>query len=418
MLLVAVVTCLVATPPADAQPAAGRQAAIDAFVAQDLVRAERLASTWLESHAQDVEVHLLLGLVKLSAALQGEAEGRPYESLRPIYDAALASLETAEQMADGRPLRQLNAAMGTIRLARGELSRAVDRLTLALAERPDDPVLLRERGKAYLRQRRHAEARSDLERATTLAPGDTNSWLLRSEAEFLLGRELHARDTLITYYEQISGEPKGARHFKTAYEIGRYSVLLNDLETARDYLERAVTADPSQPQTRSELGRVYFKLALFEAAESQFDALLEMDGAAADLRSEAWHHKGMLARERDDPETARRHFEAALELTPTRAEALKHYGATLRLVGEDRLARETLERFREVVKLDQEIHQLRNSLTVSPRDSESRRDLIERLVALERLGEAARELEQLKRDDPDNQGIPGLERRLADKDAG
>ena len=242
-------------------------------------------------------------------------------------------------MANGRPMRQLNAAMGTIRLARGELDRAVVRLTSALAESPDDAVLLRERGKAYLRQQRRAEAQRDFERATTLAPGDTNSWLLRSEAEFLLGQELRARDTLITYYERIASEPRDARHFKTCYEIGRYSVLLNDLETGRDYLESAVAADPGQPQARAELGRVYFKLAEFEPAESQFDALLEMDGAAADLRSEAWHHKGMLARERDDPETARRHFEAALELTPTRAEALKHYGATLRLVGEDRLAR-------------------------------------------------------------------------------
>ena len=70
------------------------------------------------------------------------------------------------------------------------------------------------------------------------------------------------------------------------------------------------------------------------------------------------------------------------------------------------------------MKLEQEIHRLLNNLTVSPRDSESRRDLIERLIALRRMAEAAQELEQLRRDDPSNQDIPGLERRLADKDAG
>ena len=80
-----------------------RQAAIDAFVASDLGRAEKLAGDWLSAHPRDAEIHHLLGLVRLSTALGAEAQGpQPGTDVLAIYGDALRSLLEAERLAAGR----------------------------------------------------------------------------------------------------------------------------------------------------------------------------------------------------------------------------------------------------------------------------------------------------------------------------
>ena len=54
--------------------------------------------------------------------------------------------------------------------------------------------------------------------------------------------------------------------------------------------------DPASALARSELGRVAFWQGEFELAETQFDAVLALPGGGSDIRADAWHHKGMIAR--------------------------------------------------------------------------------------------------------------------------
>jgi len=392
-----------------------RQAAIRAFVASDLGRAEELAGQWLAAHPKDAEMHLLLGLVRLTAGLGAEAqEQRPRNEIMALYSDALASLLEAERLAAGRSLRQLDAAVGSIHLARGEHKAAEQRFRKALAQAPADAVLHRQRGKALLGLDRFTDADAELLRAIKLDPDEPAARLLYAESLFQRGKERSARDSLTAYYERIRTTPPDSRHFQVSYEIARYSILMNELQTARTALERAVGIDPGSALARSELGRVAFWQGEFELAETQFDAVLALRGVGSALRADAWHHEGMIARARGDDVAAALAFEAALRDTPDRAEVLQHYGAVLRRLGRESEARTVLDRFGAVATLENQARRLRNLLIVSPRDASTRRELVDLLLRLGQHGEAASALAELQRVQPDDPAIPELERRMRD----
>jgi Tfp pilus assembly protein PilF len=401
---------------AEAQAAgATRQAAIDAFVASDLGRAEKLAGDWLAAHPRDAEIHQLLGLVHLRTALGAEAQGpRPGTDVLALYGDALRSLLEAERLAAGRSLRQLDAAVGTAQLARGEYAAAEKRFSNALTQAPQDAVLHRQRGKALMGLARYDDADAALLQAIKLDPDEPAGRLLYAESLFLRGRERSARDSLTAYYERIQAAPPDGRHFQVSYEIARYSIILNELSTARTALERAVKIDTASALARSELGRVAFWQGEFELAETQFDAVLASPGAGSDIHADAWHHKGMIARERGDDAAAAKAFETALADQPDRAEVLQQYGAVLRRLGREEEARAVLDRFGAVATLENQARRLRNRLIVAPRDAAARRELFELLLQLGRRSEAATTLAELRREQPDHPALPELERRLRD----
>src|SRR5262245_34873833 len=374
-----------ATPALAAQQASDpRQAAVEAFMASDLAKADKLARAWLAGHPQDAEIHHLLGLVRLTTALGAEAQGQKGTDLLAIYADALRSLLEAERLAAGRPLPQLDAAVGTAQLAGGEFEAAERRFARAMAQAPRDPVLHRQRGKALLGLTRYEDADAELLKAIKLDPDEPSARLLYAQGLFQRGRERSARDSLTAYYERIQAAPPDARHFQVSYEIARYSILLNELPTARTALERAVGIDPTSVLARSELGRVAFWQGDFEPAEAQFDAVLGAQGAASDIRADAWHHKGMIARARGDDAAAARAFETALRDQPDRAEVLQQYGAVLRRLGRDSEASGVLERFGAVAALENQARRARNRLIVAPTDAQARRELFDLQLQLGR----------------------------------
>ena len=142
--------------------------------------------------------------------------------------------------------------------------------------------------------------------------------------------------------------------------------------------------------------------------------MLASPGAGSDIRADAWHHKGMIARARGDDAAAARAFETALRDQPDRAEVLQQYGAVLRRLGREEEARAVLDRFGAVATLENQARRLRNRLIVAPRDAAARRELFELLLQLGRRSEAATTLAELRREQPDDPALPELERRLRD----
>jgi tetratricopeptide (TPR) repeat protein len=397
----------------DPPPPDTREAAVAAFQRHDLERAEWLSTEWLEAHPRDEEIHRLLGMVRITAGMALEGEGRPREEYLTIYRKALDSLLKAETLAEGRPQPDLHHAVGYILMSEGRYERAASRFTRAIAETPGSFVLYRLRGSCRLELGRYLEAEEDLRRAVQLDPLDWTSRLLHAQALHLVGQGQAARDGLREYLERAGAELDEQRRFEVRYELYRYSMMLNDTATAREDLEEACRLRPGNLICRTELGTLYYKLGLPEKAIPELEAVLDASEAPRALRGDALHYRGLIAKQQGENTLARRLFEEALEIAPTRSDALLNYGRTLRALGEADEAKRVLERFQQVADLEKEIKRVNDRLLLDPSEREARIELIGLLIELERWTEAQGQLEELRRRHPDAEALPGLERRLA-----
>jgi tetratricopeptide (TPR) repeat protein len=391
-----------------------RRAAIAAFQRNDLEAAERLSLEWIRDHPRDQEIFRLLGMVRITAGLGLEKGERPRSEVQAVYRRALDALLEAERLAGGRPQPDLNHAVGYILLSQGRFEEAADRLTRAIAETPETFVLYRLRGTCRMELGSYREAEVDLRRAAELGPGDLAAHLLHAKTLALLGREEEARDSLRAYYRSIEPEPEGERHVRTMYEIYRHSMQMNDFEGARQAIEKARRAAPADPTIRCELGILYYRTGEHEAAGPELDAVLAEPSAGDDLRADAHHYRGLLARQAGRLADARRDFEAALALSPNRAETLQSYGATLRRLGEMEKARGVLSHFERVVGFENDVKRLETQLALEPRDRHSRVALIRVLLRLGRRARASTQLDELRRRFPDDPALPALESEVAD----
>jgi tetratricopeptide (TPR) repeat protein len=397
-------------------PDESRQAAIAAFQQNDLERAERLSLAWLEAHPRDEEITRLLGMVRITAGLELEARERPRLEYLAVYRQALDALLRAEKLSQGLPQPDLHHAVGYVLMIEGQYEEAAKRLTRAIEETPRKFVLYRLRGNCRLELGRYLEAEADLRRAVELNERDWTSRVLHARALHLVGKGQAAREGLREYHRLVEAAPTDDRHFEVLYEIYRYSMLLNDAQVARADLERACRADPSNLVCRTELGTLYYRLGLPELAVPELDAVLAAPQAPRALRGDALHYRGMIAKQQEQYELARRCLAEALELSPTRADALLSYGAALRALGEADEARRVLARFQEVVEVEKDMKRLEDRLLLDPSEREARVGLIGLLIELERWPEAREQLDELRRRHPGDTVIPDLERRVPPAD--
>jgi len=410
-----VVLLLVAAGPCGAQGGSAgdpRAEAIAAFRGNDLERAETLSASWLESHPGDEEIQRLLGMVRITAGLALEAEGRPRAEFMDVYRRALGPLLESERLAGGRPGPDVNHAVGYILMMERRYEKAAARLSRAIQETPASFVLHRLRGSCRLELGRYVEAQEDLQRAVELNGDDWTSRVLHARALHMVGRSQAAREGLRDYLEGIGGGPTDGKRFEVLYEIYRYSMLLNDTEAARAELEEACGIVPSSLVCRTELGILYYRLGLMERAIGQLDQVLSATGAPGGLRSDALHYRGLIARQQEEYELARRCLKEALELSPTRSDALLSYGAVLRALGETGEARKVLDRFQEVVEVEKAAKKLTDRLLVDPSDRGARVEVIGLWMDLERWSEARAQLDELRQRHPGDPAIPGLENAL------
>jgi tetratricopeptide (TPR) repeat protein len=397
-------------------PAKTREAAIAAFRQNDLERAERLSTAWLEAHPRDVEIVRLLGMVRITTGLALEADGRPREEYLAVYRQALDALLRAEKLGEGRTQPDLNHAVGYILMIEGRYEPAAARLTRAITETPGNFVLYRLRGNCRLELGQYLEAEEDLRRAVELNPRDWTSRVLHARALHLVGQGQAARAGLREYLHLVEDELSDERLFAVRYEIYRYSMLLNDTEAARADLERACPIEPSNLVCRTELGTLYYRLGLAEKAIPEFDAVLAAPRAPEALRGDALHYRGLIARQQEDYELARQYLAEALELQPTRSDALLNYGAVLRALGEKEEARRVLKRFQEVVAAEKDVRRLTDRLLLDPSEREARVELIEIMIDLGRWSDARTQLDELRQRHPGDPAIPDLEKRIPSAD--
>ena len=394
--------------------ASGRMEAISAFQAGDLARAERLARDWLGAHSQDAEIVRLLGMVRITQGMQLEGADRPRDAYLPVYADALEQLQRAERMEAGRTLPDLDHAVGYILLAQGRFDEARQRLDAAIKLTPERFVLYRLRGSAWMGLGEYERAVADLTESARRQPSDFATHYYLSQSFFLLGKQGEARDVLARYYERIRSEPPDERHWRSLYEVARYSMMMSELEDAREPLEAAVRLRPDALASRVDLGILYYKLSEFDAAAAEIDKVLAASAIPEGILADALHHQGLLARNDERHADAAQLFERVLELQPNRAETLYALSMTLRKLGERERAREVATRFRDVEKLEKAAGVLESQVTLDPLDRDNRVALIESLLQLGRRSDAARHLTELERRWPDDPKLPDLRARLVE----
>jgi len=389
-----------------------RQRVLAAYQAGTLADAEKIAGAFLAAHPEDAEMHFLLGMMRVTEAEERRRAGAPADEYTPLYSAALEPLLEAERLAGGRHPPELDEALGNVLLLDGRFADAERRFTRAITAKPRAASLYGLRGKCRIELGRYADAETDLSRAIELRPDDFQARVLLAHTLFIQGREAEARDGLLGYYAVLERQRPDPRHFTALYEISRYSLLMHRFDEAADALERAVGFRPDHVGARLGLAGARFRLGELDAARVDFERVESSEAATAHERAEAFHYLAMIAQHRGDQETARRRFEAALQLEPRRADSLRGYAATLRRVGETERARELLSHVRELVDAERRVSRLTDQLLITPLDHGARVKLIRLLGNLERWDEAGEQLEALKRNRPTHQAIPELQRIL------
>jgi len=389
-----------------------RQEAITAFQRNDLESAERLSLAWLETQPHDEEIHRLLGMVRMTKGLALEARERPRSEYLAVYRQALDALLEAERLAGGAPRPDLNHAVGYVLLTDGRYAEAEARFDEAIGETPGNFVLYRLRGNCRLERGRYPEAAADLCKAVELNARDWTSRVLHARALYLVGQGQAARESLRAYHHLIEGDAPPETDFEVRYEIYRYSRLLNDTEAALADLKAACPLVPTNVVCRTELGSLYYTLGQPEQAVTELDAVLAAPAATPAVRGDALFYRGMIAKQREQHQLARRYLAESLELEPSRTDALLNYGNTLRALGEEEEARRVLERFEQAARIEKEMKLLTDRLLLDPSEREARVDLIGLLVDLERWGEAREHLDELRRRHPGDAAVPDLEARI------
>jgi len=96
------------------------------------------------------------------------------------------------------------------------------------------------------------------------------------------------------------------------FNLGVLRAEAGDIRGARDAWRTASRLNPDLTEAHIQLGRLYFKVELYDRAERHF-----RDALAADSQSTAAHGSlGLLYLQTDRPDKARRHLERVLTLDP------------------------------------------------------------------------------------------------------
>ncbi|GAB4238352.1 MAG: hypothetical protein Kow00109_12730 [Acidobacteriota bacterium] len=185
----------------------------------------------------------------------------------------------------------------------------------ALADHPDNFVLLVALGDALLREGRHEEAAECFERAVQLVPGAVEpggAYTLWLQAVRRMGDRRAEERILAAWWARYPVPPENALRLAELREAG------GEKAGAAEVLEQALWAAPLDPEIHRRLGALYLEAENFTAARREFEVLLAA-GPTDEARVRYWLAKALLGL--GDRNGARRQVLLALEIAPSFEEA-------------------------------------------------------------------------------------------------
>lgn len=247
----------------------------------------------IQFNPTSLQAHLLLATVlgQLRRAQEAEAQWRAALDIDPssalALDGLARSLLTSRQYA--AVVQLLRPAAHDENLAldlaiaydhTGKLDEATAVLTQALAAAPSSLTLVNALALAYIKQDRHQDAASLLEKQYALHPDDTET-------------QLDYFRVLVVNEEREKALPLGKtllaklpHDFNVLYLNGVLEREGGDYAAARDHLEEAVQLNPNHPDCRYNLGVVLARLNQSTQARDQFEKALALGWIGPEIHYE------------------------------------------------------------------------------------------------------------------------------------
>ncbi|MGQ9865490.1 MAG: tetratricopeptide repeat protein, partial [Pseudanabaenaceae cyanobacterium] len=162
-----------------------------------------------------------------------------------------------------------------------------------------------------------AEARVLCRRLVQKKPGDRRAWVLLGNVELQLGQAQAAQTALQRALALgRSDDPEVLGLLGVAHSQS------GDLATGIGYLQRALQAAPTAAETRYNLALALQKNGEGERAQAEYEILVRQ----VPHHGRGWLQLGHLAYHRHQKETAAQHYQRALTVEPSLAEAHLHWG--------------------------------------------------------------------------------------------
>ncbi len=157
---------------------------------------------------------------------------------------------------------------------------------------------------------------------------------------------------------------------------------IGNSKKAIDSLEKAIELDPYFLDAYDMAGRIYFERGDMGSSEDAFKIILELEPDHLN----AHHMLGIIYSKQLLWESAIKEWEQVINLAPDTDETLRELGWALNMIGQT----------------DRSITTLRKAIEINPKNTQARIDLSAVLITSMHFKEAIEELQEAKRDDPNN----------------
>lgn len=240
------------------------------------------------------------------------------------YDRAAEVLKKVDPSAEGIDLVTFHTARGMVALEQQQPETAAQAFGAAIAAGQADPMIHLYRAQALFGLERYADAVAALDAAGENIEAITGAWLMRAHAQWMLGRQQSALDTLSRAGTRFPGNTQFQR--RQVFYLVEAGLYQQAAELGRDYLTRAdgKAADYAAIGTALRQAKSYDEaLSFLESAALRFPD----DAAVARALAQTWLARGdTLAA----AEVLGRQAEREPALLPEAAELFRRAGHGLR----------------------------------------------------------------------------------------
>lgn len=201
----------------------------------------------------------------------------------------------------------------------GQKGVAVEALSQAIAESPEDASLFRMRADVYCLQGENANARVDFSTAVRLAPNNADSYNYRGY--FLMSQGL-SKEAIADFEKAIQLNPA---HAAALNNRGLIALTNQDYKSAEADFTKAIDGDRKFADAWNNRGFARLKLEQYEPALADLQQALRLQ----ETYVTAWNNCGLVHMQQEKYEAAFQAFSRASELEPMDLRWLGHRRAAL-----------------------------------------------------------------------------------------
>lgn len=201
----------------------------------------------------------------------------------------------------------------------GQKGVAVEALSQAIAESPEDASLFRMRADVYCLQGENANARVDFSTAVRLAPNNADSYNYRGY--FLMSQGL-SKEAIADFEKAIQLNPA---HAAALNNRGLIALTNQDYKSAEADFTKAIDGDRKFADAWNNRGFARLKLEQYEPALADLQQALRLQ----ETYVTAWNNCGLVHMQQEKYEAALQAFSRASELEPMDLRWLGHRRAAL-----------------------------------------------------------------------------------------